>query len=111
MRTPPTRLLCMNRAWPAPAGDHRTRQWLQRVDADWPPSVVRRTKEFSPMSISSWGLIFTSIGFPEVEGVFRNRSLAGAVLWCPSGVRRARHEIVRGGADHGNGDPWGACPH
>src|SRR5262245_25772739 len=79
MRTPPTSGLSTNRACPAPAGDHRTRQWLQRVAADWPPSVLRRTNEFSPIRISSCGLTFTSMVAPGGSRVFasadRNRAL------------------------------------
>src|SRR5436305_9295584 len=61
MRSPPTRLLSTNRAWPAPAGDHSTRQWLHRVDAVWPLSLLKRTNEFSPIRISSCGLICSSM--------------------------------------------------
>src|SRR5438045_5311153 len=61
MRTPPTRPLSTSRAWPGPPGDHTTRQWLARVDCDFPPSVLKRTNEFSPMRISWCGLICNSI--------------------------------------------------
>src|ERR1700741_812510 len=58
----------MNKAWPCPAGDHSTRQWLTRSGILLPPSCERRTNEFSPVITGSCGstrrgsavLIFTS---------------------------------------------------
>src|SRR5262245_5234621 len=45
----------MNKAWPAPAGHHSTRQWLKRSDCVLPPSGLRRTNEFSPVIKTSLG--------------------------------------------------------
>src|SRR5215510_10998194 len=52
---PSVRVLCMKRAWPAPPGHQRTRQWLQRSVNVLPPSALKRMKEFSPVMRSSFG--------------------------------------------------------
>ena len=45
----------MNSAWPCPAGDHSTRQWLTRSGIVLPPSFDSRTNEFSPVITGSCG--------------------------------------------------------
>src|SRR5919204_3578304 len=45
----------MKSAWPWPAGDHSTRQWLTRSARVLPPSLERRMNEFSPVMTTSCG--------------------------------------------------------
>src|SRR5262245_59363906 len=45
----------MKSAWPWPAGDHSTRQWLVRSTMVFPPSFERRMKWFSPVITGSCG--------------------------------------------------------
>src|SRR5262245_57400425 len=54
MRAPlPVSGLSMKSAWPWPAGDHSTRQWLRRSTMF--SAVPRRMKEFSPVITGSCG--------------------------------------------------------
>src|ERR1700730_2327841 len=55
----------MKRACPWPAGDHSTRQWLTRSAIVSPPSLERRTNEFSPVITTSCGstICASAMGF------------------------------------------------
>src|SRR6185436_18208377 len=81
-------VLSMNSAWPWPAGDHSTRQWLTRSGIVVPPSLDRRTNEFSPVITGSCGS--TNLG-SDMGGALRKEFLHDTPRGMRSSLQGSLH--------------------
>src|SRR5687767_4121506 len=92
MRGPlPVSGLSMNIAWPAPAGDHSTRQWLTRSTTVLPPSFDKRMNEFSPViTTSCWSTHCAS----AIYGSLSLENLCRSVQVLPARFAHDRAAIV-----------------